>query len=109
MGGRSEETNEPEDNFTPMQRAALYILGKAFRLEWPQAKIVGHRELKGFTLSECPALDMAGVRSEIEALSHRGMRKLSEITARSAPSRPTTELIKEVVNTHGDIDDDDIE
>lgn len=58
VGGVSEDNIKiAEDNFTPAQYTALRKLLKQLRPTYPQAKIVGHRDLaRG---KDCPSFDVA--------------------------------------------------
>ena len=58
-GGLDEHGN-PADTRTPAQRYTLLILLRALRIDYPDARIVGHRNLPGVRTA-CPCFD---VRSE---------------------------------------------
>lgn len=56
MAGGINAKGQPEDNFTPEQYAALSSLLFTLRQKYPDAPIVGHRELdKG---KACPSFDV---------------------------------------------------
>jgi N-acetyl-anhydromuramyl-L-alanine amidase AmpD len=78
VGGRDAD-GSPVDNFTGDQRRALVALSKAFLQEWPHADIKGHRELKGYERSDCPAINMDVLRLEITREEWPG-QTLSEMT-----------------------------
>ena len=51
-GGLDEKGN-PADTRTPQQKAALYELLKSLHRDYPQARIIGHRELP-HVAKDCP-------------------------------------------------------
>lgn len=57
---------KPQNNFTPLQFAALGGVIEAFLAEFPNAQVVGHRDLPGVK-KDCPCFDVktwwAGVNS----------------------------------------------
>lgn len=55
VGGKSRRTGRGENNFTEEQFEALHGLIEGLRLTWPDAKVVGHRDLTNS--KECPAFD----------------------------------------------------
>lgn len=57
VGGRSDD-DSPEDNRTPEQKAALWDLIKELLSRFPDAKVVGHRDLPGVQKS-CPCFSVA--------------------------------------------------
>lgn len=63
IGGVSErDVNVAEDNFTPAQFAALKRVLADLRTKFPQAEIVGHRDLPNVKKA-CPSFD---VRAELK-------------------------------------------
>ncbi|WNH52453.1 N-acetylmuramoyl-L-alanine amidase [Stenotrophomonas oahuensis] len=57
VGGVSErDVNKPEANFTPQQYHELKFLLKRLRETYPNARIVGHRELNSG--KACPSFDV---------------------------------------------------
>lgn len=72
LGGRDAE-DQPADNFTGYQTAALEAVASAFLREWPAARVVRHGDLKGYQGHLCPAmsldatLDVATVMAAAEA------------------------------------------
>ena len=56
VGGVTQKTREPEDNFTPMQKATLLTLLYQLRALFPSTRIVGHRDLD--TGKACPSFDV---------------------------------------------------
>ena len=55
IGGRAENSKEPEDTRTAEQKASLVILLKYLRAKYPEAKICGHRDLNAN--KACPSFD----------------------------------------------------
>lgn len=76
IGGREEGSDDPSDNFTPIQRGVLIKYCAGFLTEFPDAQICGHSELMKWkskrgsvskTAHSCPALDVNQVRLEAMA------------------------------------------
>lgn len=55
-GGKGDN-DKPEDNRTPAQKQALYDLVNSLKQQFPQAKIVGHRDLPGVQKA-CPCFSV---------------------------------------------------
>lgn len=56
--GGMDERGQPADTRTPAQKASLWSLLKALTEEYPDARIVGHRELPKVA-KECPCFSCA--------------------------------------------------
>lgn len=54
--GGLNERGQAADTRTPEQRAALIALLRSLKEDYPQAEILGHRELEGVH-KECPSFD----------------------------------------------------
>ncbi len=61
VGGLSD-LNKPENNFTPNQFESLYRLLKQLKENYPDAKILGHRDLANVQ-KQCPCFDVIPWRS----------------------------------------------
>lgn len=61
VGGVNKETLEAENNFTPEQFESLANVLRAWKQMYPDAQIVGHRDLpsKHARLKACPSFDVA--------------------------------------------------
>ncbi len=57
--GGVDENNQPSANMTPAQDRALVSLLTQLRAQFPEARIVGHRDLPNAN-TECPSFDVAG-------------------------------------------------
>lgn len=57
VGGRKSGTNFAENNFTDLQFSRLRSLLSELRETYPDAQIVGHRDLAGVG-HKCPAFDV---------------------------------------------------
>ena len=58
VGGVTEDDVQvAEDNFTSDQLEALYELVTDLQKKYPDAQVLGHRDLKGVT-KECPSFDV---------------------------------------------------
>lgn len=55
-GGKGDR-DKPEDNRTPVQKQALHDLVNSLKQQFPQAKIVGHRDLPGVQKA-CPCFSV---------------------------------------------------
>lgn len=55
-GGKGDN-DKPEDNRTPAQKQALHDLVNSLKQQFPQAKIVGHRDLPGVQKA-CPCFSV---------------------------------------------------
>lgn len=58
-GGLDDE-GRPADTLTRAQYDAMWNLLRKLKIMFPEAKIVGHRDLPGATPKECPCFDAAG-------------------------------------------------
>lgn len=54
-GGVAEDGKTPENNFTPEQWVSLEKLVREWKSNYPDAQIVGHRDLMA---TECPSFDV---------------------------------------------------
>lgn len=54
-GGVAEDGKTPEANFTPEQWASLEKLVREWKVRYPGAKVVGHRDINS---TECPSFDV---------------------------------------------------
>jgi N-acetylmuramoyl-L-alanine amidase len=57
-GGLDDE-GRPADTLTRTQYDAMWNLLRKLKITFPQAKIVGHRDLPGTTPKACPCFDAA--------------------------------------------------
>ena len=57
-GGLDDE-GRPADTLTRAQYDAMWNLLRKLKITFPQAQIVGHRDLPGTTPKECPCFDAA--------------------------------------------------
>lgn len=57
MVGGVDAKFKPEDNFTDEQRASVLKLVKELKVEYPSAKVIGHRDVPG-TKKACPSWDV---------------------------------------------------
>lgn len=57
VGGVAEDGKTPEDNFTPEQYATLYDLLTGLLTQYPDANLVGHRDLPNVNKA-CPSFDV---------------------------------------------------
>lgn len=57
-GGLDDE-GRPADTLTRAQYDAMWNLLRKLKITFPQAKIVGHRDLPGTTPKACPCFDTA--------------------------------------------------
>ena len=71
VGGLSD-LNEPENNFTPNQFESLYRLLKQLKENYPDAKILGHRDLPNVQ-KQCPCFDVIPWWSTKKALKGFGL------------------------------------
>ncbi len=69
-GGLNEQ-GQAADTRTPEQRAALIALLRSLKEDYPQAEILGHRELEGVH-KECPSFDCQEYRDYFSGSSVRG-------------------------------------
>ena len=58
VGGLAEDGVTPQDTRTPAQRRSLRRLLLALLQRYPQALIVGHRDLDPSGKPDCPGLDV---------------------------------------------------
>ena len=61
----------PADTRTPEQRATLIALLRSLKEDYPQAEILGHRELEGVH-KECPSFDCQEYRDYFSGSNVRG-------------------------------------
>lgn len=54
--GGLDDSGRPADTRTPAQRLAMLALLQSLRVDYPQARIVGHRDLPGVAKA-CPCFD----------------------------------------------------
>ena len=59
--GGLDEKGRTADTRTPAQRAALIALLRSLKFDYPDAQIVGHRELEGVH-KNCPCFDVSEYR-----------------------------------------------
>lgn len=57
VGGVAEDKTTPENNFTPEQFDALASLVLGLKADYPDAKVVGHRDLPNVNKA-CPSFDV---------------------------------------------------
>ena len=69
-GGLNEQ-GQTADTRTPEQRAALIALLRSLKEDYPQAEILGHRELEGVH-KECPSFDCQEYRDYFSDSNVRG-------------------------------------
>jgi N-acetylmuramoyl-L-alanine amidase len=62
VGGRNDD-DQAEDNFTDAQWQSLQEIVIDLRTRWPNATVLGHRDLDGVT-KECPSFDVASKLSQ---------------------------------------------
>ncbi len=60
-GGVAEDGSTPENNFTPEQWNSLHNIVTELQQQFPQAKVIGHRDV---AKKNCPCFDVSGWRSE---------------------------------------------
>lgn len=56
VGGRKADSKEAENNFTPEQFATLRVLVREFKRQFPNAEVIGHRDLDSG--KACPSFDV---------------------------------------------------
>lgn len=67
VGGCSEETGAPEANYTEEQmQALLVLLTRLTTVEYPDAKVIGHRDVD--SSKECPCFDVSTWFSSVSEL-----------------------------------------
>ena len=69
-GGLNEQ-GQAADTRTPEQRAAMIALLRSLKEDYPQAEILGHRELEGVH-KECPSFDCQEYRDYFSGSNVRG-------------------------------------
>ena len=69
--GGLNERGQAADTRTPEQRAALIALLRSLKEDYPQAEILGHRELEGVH-KECPSFDCQEYRDYFSGSNVRG-------------------------------------
>ena len=69
--GGLNERGQAADTRTPEQRAAMIALLRSLKEDYPQAEILGHRELEGVH-KECPSFDCQEYRDYFSGSSVRG-------------------------------------
>lgn len=57
VGGLSEATGKPMDNFTDAQMNTLQLLVRGLKNDMPRADVIGHRDLPGVKKA-CPCFDV---------------------------------------------------
>lgn len=57
IGGRAAKGKAPEDNFEPAQWEVMKLILKDLKNFWPDAQIVGHRDLD--PAKACPSFDVS--------------------------------------------------
>jgi N-acetyl-anhydromuramyl-L-alanine amidase AmpD len=62
--GGLDENGEAADTRTELQKHALFELIKQLRVDYPQARIVGHRDLPGVT-KPCPCYNVISEYSQL--------------------------------------------
>ncbi len=64
--GGLDDRGRSADTRTPAQRAALIALLRSLKLDYPNAEIVGHRELEGVH-KDCPSFSCSEYRDYFES------------------------------------------
>lgn len=82
VGGKGDD-GKPANNFSSQQREAVKLLAMAFLREHPDGQVKGHKELKGYGWSHCPAFPMHGLRKDLIPREIARVRKLSDLLART--------------------------
>ena len=67
--GGLDENGKTADTRTPAQKAALIALLRSLKVDYPDAEIKGHRELKGVH-KDCPCFSCQEYRDYFAQLSH---------------------------------------
>ena len=67
--GGLDENGKPADTRTPAQKAALIALLRSLKVDYPDAEIKGHCELKGVH-KDCPCFSCQEYRDYFACLSH---------------------------------------
>ena len=67
--GGLDENGKPADTRTPSQKAALIALLRSLKVDYPDAEIKGHCELKGVH-KDCPCFSCQEYRDYFARLSH---------------------------------------
>ena len=67
--GGLDENGKPADTRTPAQKAALIALLRSLKVDYPDAEIKGHCELKGVH-KDCPCFSCQEYRDYFARLSH---------------------------------------
>ena len=57
MGGIDLTTKKAIDNRTPQQKATQAVLVRMYKLKYPDAKVLGHRDFPGVR-KDCPSFDV---------------------------------------------------
>jgi N-acetyl-anhydromuramyl-L-alanine amidase AmpD len=84
IGGRDESGKHHEDNFTAPQRTAVRLIALAFLKQFPEAKVVGHRELGRYRrTSKCPTLNVHTLRKSLKSRDVSRVRPLAALLART--------------------------
>ena len=65
--GGLDEKGRPKDTRTPEQKAALWFLLEDLKKDYPNAKIVGHRDFPNVH-KDCPCLDVQTEYTELNSL-----------------------------------------
>ena len=62
--GGLNESGEPADTRTPAQKHALVALLRSLKVDYPEAQILGHRDLPG-VIKKCPCFDAKSEYSQL--------------------------------------------
>jgi N-acetylmuramoyl-L-alanine amidase len=82
IGGRDETGKHVEDNFTTAQRTALRLVALAFVRQYPEGRVVGHRELGGYKQSsKCPCINVHNIRKMLKPKEIKRVRPLLDLLA----------------------------
>ena len=67
--GGLDENGKAADTRTELQKASLYELLKQLRRDYPQARIIGHRELPNVR-KDCPCFDASAEYADLQPKNH---------------------------------------
>ena len=67
--GGLDENGKAADTRTELQKASLYELLKQLRRDYPQARIIGHRELP-HVAKDCPCFDASAEYADLQPENH---------------------------------------
>jgi hypothetical protein len=82
MGGAAKD-HSPVDNFSQPQIDALVSICAGFYRQFPQGRVVGHKELRGYEASHCPPLNMTKFREAMRLGDAMHVLPLYETLVRS--------------------------